>query len=592
MENLKMKLSKNGVMISNLITNMLLIKNLKTHYKFCKLNSSGQMLNKKNIKTPYESLINMTVENPIIINKSAMIEDRTITYGEMIDEIDDLSKYLHFIIKAEKGENVSLCANGSIEGIITFFALNKLGLVNARIFNGAKEHKLQENLLNFNSKRIFIDQNNLDVLSEIVESTKIEDVIVMDNCPVEKIEAFKIKHPNIRIIDWISLMQVAKRINGNYVEKVNQDDLASILYTSGSSGEPKPISISNKVYVNMVDIVTSTTGIKKCDSEKAVGVVSHEYPYAAINSTIMVILMGKTLIMPKHDGKKEDYFNDLLEEQPQKIQAIPNFYKLLEQNEIDNNLKIKDLSFLNNIVSGGETYLTEEKIETLKFLMKKNADPLLIDGFGFGEMGSATSLKFGLGDYFLLMNGICAKAVDPKTMKDLPIDQEGILCLSGPSIAENYYNNDQATKKSFIVDDNGVKWFVSDTYGSVHGKFRRLIKLGGRIREYFITSDLNGNFVKVYAGNVENVIMSTGCVEDCVVVPSDPKGTPKPIAYISLRKDCQLTKEEIINEIMLKCASLEVFAQPTELKIEEEIQRTRPGKKDYTYYKQKQLKKV
>ena len=578
------KMGINGVVISSIITNALMLKNLPMHNRFKRLTIKGKMLNKSGIKTPYQSLINLIDKNPELENKVAVISDRQITYGEMKREIIELSKYLHFILKLKKGENVSICANGNIEGIVSLFALNREGLVNSRIFSDSKETKFQTNLIDFDSKTIITDLNNLQVLSNIAKNTKIKNVILMEDCDDKLLLEFKDKNPNITIITWSNMLKQASAIEDDYEEDVNEHDLAAILYTSGSSGEPKTISIPNRTYVNMLDIVTSSTGTKKCDNEKAVGVVSHEYPYSAINSTIMVLLMGKTLIIPNNHVKQEEYFNDLLKDKPEKIQAIPNFYKLLEE---DDSLDISLLKNLKQIVSGGETFSTPEKASTINFMNKNGVNPLLIDGFGFGEMGSATALKFGLGKYFLLMNGIEAKAIDPETLEDLPVDKEGMLCLTGPCIADNYYNNEEATKESFIKDKNGKMWFLSDTYGSVHGNLKRLIKLGGRKREYFITSNLKGSFVKVYAGNVEKVIMSTGCIEDCVVVPSDSKGNPKPVAYISLRKDCNLSKDEIIEQVVLNCNSLEKYAQPSQINIEEEIMRTPAKKKDYTYYKKK-----
>ena len=216
-----------------------------------------------------------------------------------------------------------------------------------------------------------------------------------------------------------------------------------------------------------------------------------------------------------------------------------------------------------------------------------NAKPLLIDGFGFGELGSATALKFGMHDYFLLMNGIEAKSIHPDTGADLPLDEEGILCFTGPTIATGYYNNPEATEESFVKDENGKRWFISDTYGLVHGRKKRLVKLGGRIREYFITGDGAGNFVKVYAGTVEDVIMSCPYVSDCIVVPSDISATPSPVAYIAINEDSETSKEQIIEALKEKCRSLEKFAQPTRYEVEKVIARTNAGKKDYTYYKKK-----
>ncbi|MDD3453073.1 MAG: AMP-binding protein [Bacilli bacterium] len=582
---IKINLSKNGYLISNLITHGLILKNLKNHYKLCKLNNNGNLKISSDVNTPYKKIIKLIEENKHLLKEYAIIENRNITYEQMIYEVDNLAKYLHYLIYAKKGEKISICANSSAEGIIAFFAESKLGLVNARIFNGSKEEKMKKNIIDFESKTILIDEKNIEVLNNIVNETAIKNVIMISDCDEQTLYNFRKTHPNINLITWNKVQKIGSEINLEYIEKCDEKDIASILYTSGSSGEAKPIIISNKVYITMADTIEKSTSVKKCDKEKVVGVVSHEYPYAAINSTIMVLLFGKTLIMPKNDKSGKISFNDLLKEKPEKIQAIPNLYKLLEMNDEE----INDLSFLKNVVSGGETYLKQEKLSLLKFLSKKNSSSLLIDGFGFGEMGSAVALKFGLNDYFVLMNGIEAKAIDPETKKILPNDKEGILCFTGSTIANGYYNNEEATKKSFVSDENGKTWFVSDTYGSVHGNLNRLIKLGGRIREYFITADSNGNFVKVYAGAVEDMILSTGCIEDCVVVPSDSTGVPKPVAYVSLRTDCKLTKEELINTIINKCSNLEEFAQPSEIKIEEEIKRTDAKKKNYTYYKTKQL---
>lgn len=580
----------NNKVVSNLITNFLLIKNLPTHYKFVRENKKGNLLGKKVKFSPYLNLIDLMENNPEIKNKVAIKQNREVTYLEFRKEIDKLGQFLHYEIGTLKGENITICAESSIEGIEAFFAFNKLGLVNARAFNGAKKDKLNHSIIDFDSRIVFTDDNNLDELSISLDGTRVENVIVMSEAKEEKINNFKQKNPNVNIYLWSEIISKEYPYD-DYIEKVGINDMASILYTSGSGGEPKPISITNKVYVNMPNIVETTANQKICDDEKVVGVVSHEYPYAAINSTVMILLMGKTLILPKTVENNALDFHDLIKNHPDKIQAIPNFYKLLESAISNGEVDTNDLKHLKNIVSGGETYLLKEKIDIINFLNKFLADPLLIDGFGFGELGSATALKFGLSNYFLLMNGIVAKAIDEETGEDLKAGKEGVLCISSPSISKCYYNNEEATKESYITDENGNYWFKSDTYGSVHGMFNRLVKLGGRIREYFITGDGHGNFVKVYAGNVENAIMETNIVENCIVVPSDSSALPTAVAYISIKEDCFLTPDEIENKIKESCKTLEEFAQPTEIIIEKEIKRTAAQKKNYKYYRQLQLNK-
>lgn len=567
----------NSRLFSKILTNILLIKNLPLHYRMC-----GRRKQTFSPDSPYQYLENLIKSHPEIRERTAIRRERQITYRQLQLDIEKIAGFLYWKCGTRKGENIAICGRGSIEGIESFFAMNKIGAINARIFNGAKREKIRENLLLFQPRTILTDSSNLSEIGQAICDSPVETLIVMDKAENDQIMNFQGLHPDIKIYQWGEVMAAQPPEIGH--EQVTIKDPAAILYTSGSNGDPKPIMISNQVYVEMPRIVKTTTNQKICDGEKVVGVVSHEYPYAAINSTTMILLMGKTLILPDNDKNGGLDFRHLLGLKPHKIQAIPNFYKLLELYGQDEKLNLQ-LDFLKNIVSGGEVFLEEEKIETLSFMKKHGGTPLLIDGFGFGELGSATALKFGLNNYFLLMNGVRVKAVDPDTYKELESGREGILCITSPCIADGYYKNEEATRKAFLMDEKGVRWFVSDTYGSVHGLTKRLIKLGGRVREYFITGDGKGNFVKVYAGNVEGAIMGAGIVRDCIVVPSNEKGMPHPVAYVCIKEEEEnLTTEEICEAIQIACAKLENFAQPVRIIVEKEIKRTPAGKKDYGFY--------
>lgn len=569
----------NSRLFSKILTNILLIKNLPLHYRMC-----GRKEQTFLPGSPYQYLENLIKSHPEIRERTAIQCERQITYRQMQLDIEKIAGFLYWKCGTRKGENIAICGRGSIEGIESFFAMNKIGAINARIFNGAKCEKIRENILLFQAHTILTDSSNLDEIGQAIYDSPVKTLVVMDKDGNDQIINFQSTHPDIKIYQWDEV--IADNFPKIEHEQVTIKAPAAILYTSGSNGDPKPIMISNQVYIEMLRIVKTTTNQRICDGEKVVGVVSHEYPYAAINSTTMILLMGKTLILPDNNKNGELDFSRLLELKPHKIQAIPNFYKLLELYGQDEKLDLQ-LDFLKNIVSGGEVFLDEEKIETLSFMKKYGGTPLLIDGFGFGELGSAAALKFGLNSYFLLMNGVRVKAVAPDTYKELEVDREGILCITSPCIADGYYKNEEATKKAFLTDEKGVRWFVSDTYGSVHGLTKRLVKLGGRVREYFITGDGKGNFVKVYAGNVEGAIMGAGVVRDCIVVPSNEKGIPHPIAYICIKDEENLTTEEICEAIRIACAKLEDFAKPVRIIEEKEIKRTPAGKKDYGYYRGK-----
>lgn len=118
-----------------LLTSILLHKNLPNHYKVKEATEKGILLN--GCHSPYQYLKGLLKEHPEAMDTVAIMQDRNITYRELWVESEALANYLHFELSAQKGENVSLCAASSIEGLVAFFAFNRLGLVNARVFNGS-----------------------------------------------------------------------------------------------------------------------------------------------------------------------------------------------------------------------------------------------------------------------------------------------------------------------------------------------------------------------------------------------------------------------------------------------------------------------
>ena len=161
---------RNGRIGSWLLTNILLLKNFTKRNHF---------FNAKE-KSPYTYMRALLREYPRLTDKPAIICGRTVTYGTMLKEIDSVAKFLYEKLQCGAGENVAICAAGSTEGIEAFFALNAIGSVAARIFNGASEEKIRANLLDFAARTVFTDAANLTQLAEAISGTTVEHVILMD----------------------------------------------------------------------------------------------------------------------------------------------------------------------------------------------------------------------------------------------------------------------------------------------------------------------------------------------------------------------------------------------------------------------------
>ena len=159
---------------SNILTQILLHKNLIIHRRLIKADEKEKNLNE--YENPYQYMKSLLQSHPELMGRIAVVQDKTITYKELWTEIEAFANYLYAHLDYQKGEIFSVCATSSIEGIVSFFALNRLGIISGRVFNGSQADKMKYNINNFSSTVVLIDNDNLEVLLRIVKNTKVKTV--------------------------------------------------------------------------------------------------------------------------------------------------------------------------------------------------------------------------------------------------------------------------------------------------------------------------------------------------------------------------------------------------------------------------------
>ena len=138
--------------------------------------------------------------------------------------------------------------------------------------------------------------------------------------------------------------------------------------------------------------------------------------------------------------------------------------------------------------------------------------------------------------------------IDPNTKEHLSYGRNknvGELYVNGPTMMRGYLNNKAETDKFFYIDDKGVKW--AKTGDLVYMDEDGVIFFVDRIKNVIMRPD--GHTVPLLP--IENAIDKHDCVESCAVVGiTDNKSTGKrPMAFIVLKKDVNISIEKIHNEI-------------------------------------------
>jgi long-chain acyl-CoA synthetase len=161
--------------------------------------------------------------------------------------------------------------------------------------------------------------------------------------------------------------------------------------------------------------------------------------------------------------------------------------------------------------------------------------------------------------------GVGLKIVDPDTGGECPQGEVGEIWLSGPQIMKGYWNMPEETAKSI----NAEGWFRSGDAGYVDAD--GYVYIHDRVKDMIVSGGEN-----VYPAEVENVLMSHPAIADVAVigVPHDRWGeTAK--AMVVKKPDVEVTEQEIIDYARERLAK---FKCPTSVDWLEALPRNPTGK--------------
>ena len=104
--------------------------------------------------------------------------DRKIRYNELLSKIDDCAKGL-YDYGIRKGDVVTLCLPNTLEGIVSFFAINKIGAIVNFIHPASSENEIKKFVNDMNSKIIIAIDSNYWKIENIEKETELEKIILV-----------------------------------------------------------------------------------------------------------------------------------------------------------------------------------------------------------------------------------------------------------------------------------------------------------------------------------------------------------------------------------------------------------------------------
>ena len=354
-----------------------------------------------------------------------------------------------------KGDRVAIFAPNSIQWEICFFGMQKAGSVMVPFNPQFKETEVEYEANDSGAETIIVFEPLLPTVVAVKDKTKLKNIIVIESEQGE--EKQKIPDNSLR---WSELMNKTKSNPPEYDFNV-KEDLAALVYTSGTTGLPKGTMLTHYNFVSNIIQISQMFELSDFDIAMTVLPLYHIYGLnVCMNQAIW--LGAAQVISPRFEVES---FCKLIDEYKvtYSLCVPPIFLAVVRHLEVHTKgYNWENLKIFNN----GAAPIPMELLERFDKLAKEkcNAKNVTIQhGWGLTEaspvVASNPMSRRKMESQGTLIPDTFHKIIDLETGKEIPKRGEvGELVIKGPQVMMGYWNSPEATKDAFWIDKKGEKW--------------------------------------------------------------------------------------------------------------------------------------
>ncbi len=484
--------------------------------------------------------ITTTYKNPNFLNYLENGRYKSISVNEFKEKVICLAIALKKM-GIKKGDTIAIFAKSSPFWLIFDFAIHKIGAISVPIFDNISTQNLNFEIEDAKIKYVFIDS------IERLDDIKQDVTFITHN--------FCIKEEGFHNLDDIFVMSTVKcDIYDLEQNTPSEDDIFSIIYTSGNTGTPKGVVLTHKNIISQIHDVNKILNLKEDEIILSLLPLAHifermvmsfylnrgvaiyfvdEIPNVSnllkvVRPTMMTVvprLLEKIFFKIKMNIEAKSFISKFIAKNAFRYALNENMNKNIFIYKIYDKIvysKLRDIfgSRISKLVSGGAPL----NKEIAQFFL--NIGVPIYQGYGLTESSPVISTNYpGFNKI-----GSSGKALPSVEVK---ITEEKELIARGPSIMKAYLNNSELTAKT--IDKDG--WLHTGDLASIDKD--GYIFIESRKKDIYKLS--TGNYVSTIP--IEQALSKNKYVEFATIIANNKK-------YVSclLFIDKEIYKNDILNK--------------------------------------------
>jgi malonyl-CoA/methylmalonyl-CoA synthetase len=464
-------------------------------------------------------------------------EQGNLLYSQIENETGQLTGLLKQL-GVQKGARIIVQVEKSAEAVLLYLACLRTGAIFIPLNTAYTAQEVKYFMGDASPHLIVCRPQDLETISECAQELNVPHVMTLDDLG------------NGSLVDAKSSAPI-----NHDTEHCEGNDIACILYTSGTTGRPKGAMLSHDNLSSNARVLHSYWHWQYGD------VLLHALPIfhvhglfvalhcALLNGSKVIFLSKFTLPAIKKNLPHSTV-----------MMGVPTFYvRLLDDPEFTTNM-CKNMRLF---IAGSAPLLAE----TFKEFENASGHKIL-ERYGMTEAGMITSNPYD-GDRVpstvgYALPGVSARVADD-TGSEVPQGEVGILEIKGPNVFQGYWCMPEKTAEEFREDG----FFITGDMATMDGDER--ISIVGRAKDLVISGGFN-----VYPKEVENAIDEMEGVKESAVI-----GVPHPdfgegvTAIIVKEREPDINEEQVIAFLKEKVAR---FKQPQKIFFMNELPRNTMGK--------------
>ncbi len=466
-----------------------------------------------------------------------------ISWNGLNELVRSLAFYL-FSIGVKKGDRIAVFSENRYDWWVADLAILSAGAINVPIYSTNSSEECQYILSNSGTRLCFVSsEDHLDrVLKARKKAPSLKKIVIFNKFNKEKKDILSIE----------TAMRVGrsfkqKNLFDKKINSIKPEDLASIMYTSGTTGNPKGVMLTHSNFVSQCENINHELGAYMNDKDVFLSFLPLSHVFERSCGYYSALNIGATVAFAEDISKLLDNFKEV---RPTVIISVPRIYEKLHAGILS---QVADAPGLKKAIFGWAISTAQKNLpyackniprtglfakrfdiaDKLVFSKLKHSlgldrlryacsggGPLsvsdaeffigmgvqILEGFGLTETSPVTNLtKPGE-----ITPGSVGKAI-PKTK--LKISDEGELLVKGPQVMLGYYKNPKATKDAFTRDG----YLKTGDLARIDEEGRLWIT--GRIKDIIVTSGGKN----ISPQNIENSLKTSRFIEQVAIIGDNRK---------------------------------------------------------------------